>query len=109
MSVSEWLSHELQMAHPYSRTAVLDLVETSLVLNGRLSDAGPVAGRADRLPAGPILADLLDTCPTEVAHTAEAMVLPKAPGLTPGGLATAVRCALTKVDARALRRRQARA
>lgn len=53
MSVSEWLSHELQMAHPYSRTAVLDLVETSLVLNGRLSDAGPVAGRADRLPAGP--------------------------------------------------------
>lgn len=37
LDVSEWLPHELQMAHPYSWTAVQDLVATSLVLTGRLS------------------------------------------------------------------------
>ncbi|MGI8627572.1 MAG: hypothetical protein ACR2J5_13555, partial [Geodermatophilaceae bacterium] len=100
LEVSEWLAHELQMAHPYSWPAAQDLVETSLVLTGRLSATLGLlrAGRIDYRRAH-ILTDLLGTCATEVAHAVQAMVLPKAPGLTPGGLATAVRRALTKVDA----------
>jgi len=34
LEVSEWLAHELQMAHPYSFTAAQDLVETSLACPG---------------------------------------------------------------------------
>ncbi len=110
LGVSEWLSHELQMAHPYSRTAALELVETSLVLSGRLSATLGLlaAGRIDYRRAQ-VLTDLLGTCTEAVAHTVEAMVLPRAPGLTPGGLAAAVRRALARVDAAALRRRHARA
>jgi len=44
-----------------------------------------------------------------VAHTVQALVLPTAPELTPGGLAGAVRRALARIDAQALRRRHARA
>jgi len=110
LEVSEWLPHELQMAHPYSWTAVQDLVQTSLVLTGRLSATLALlrAGRIDYIRAR-ILADLLGTCSEPVAHTVEALVLPTAPGLTPGGLAGAVRRALARVDAQALRRRHARA
>jgi len=110
LGVSEWLAHELQMAHPYSWTGAQDLVGTSLVLTGRLTATLGLlaAGRID-YPRARILTDLLGTCTEAVAHTVEAIVLPKAPGLTPGGLATAVRRALTKVDAAALRRRQAHA
>ncbi len=109
LEVSEWLAHELQMAHPYSLTAAQDLVETSLVLSGRLIATLALleGGRIDYRRAH-ILTDLLGTCSVEVAHTVEAMVLPRAPGLTPGGLATAVRRALAIVDAAALRRRNAR-
>jgi len=110
LEVSEWLPHELQMAHPYSWTAVQDLVQTSLVLTGRLSATLALlrAGRIDYIMAR-ILADLLGTCSEPVAHTVEALVLPTAPGLTPGGLAGAVRRALARVDAQALHRRHARA
>jgi len=110
LEVSEWLSHELQMAYPYSRTAALDLVETSLVLSGRLSATLELlaAGRID-YPRARVMADLLDTCTEVVAHTVEAIVLPRAAGLTPGGLATAIRRALSVIDAAALRRRLARA
>jgi hypothetical protein len=110
LEVSEWLAHELQMAHPYSWPAAQDLVETSLVLTGRLSATLGLlrAGRIDYRRAH-ILTDLLGTCTETVAHTVQAIVLPTAPGLTPGGLATAVRRALARVDAAALRRRHARA
>ncbi|MDQ3715212.1 MAG: 13E12 repeat family protein [Actinomycetota bacterium] len=110
LDVSEWLAHELQMAHPYSWTAAQDLVETSLVLTGRLSATLELlrAGRID-FPRARIMADLLGTCGQAVAHAVEAMVLPRAPGQTPGGLATAIRRALTRVDAAALRRRHAQA
>jgi len=110
LAVSEWLPHELQMAHPYSWTAVQDLVETSLVLTGRLTSTLDLlrAGRIDYVRAR-IMADLLGSCSEPVAHTVEAMVLPTAPGLTPGGLAAAVRRALARIDAAALRRRHARA
>jgi len=110
LGVSEWLAHELQMAHPYSWTAAQDLVETSLVLTGRLSATLDLlaAGGIDYRRAH-ILTDLLGTCSEAVAHTVEAIVLPKAPGLTPGGLAAAVRRALARVDATALRRRHTQA
>ncbi|MDQ3505098.1 MAG: hypothetical protein M3446_05260 [Actinomycetota bacterium] len=54
LDVSEWLPHELQMAHPYSWTAVQDLVQTSLVLTGRLS-ARPwtCSGRVGSTTCGP--------------------------------------------------------
>ncbi|MBA3280241.1 MAG: hypothetical protein H0U22_16335, partial [Geodermatophilaceae bacterium] len=70
LDVSEWLPHELQMAHPYSWTAVQDLVATSLVLTGRLSATLGLlrAGRIDYVRAR-ILADQLGTTSTEVAHT----------------------------------------
>ncbi len=110
LDVSEWLPHELQMAHPYSLTAAQDLVETSMVLTGRLTATLALldSGRIDYQRAR-VLTDLLSSTRPEVAHTVEAMVLPKAPGLTPGGLASAVRRALARVDAAALRRRHARA
>jgi len=110
LDVSEWLPHELQMAHPYSCTAAQELVQASLVLTGRLAATWELlaAGRIDYRRAQ-IMADLLGQCSPEVAWIVQAMVLPKAPGLTPGGLATAVRRALARVDAAALRRRHARA
>jgi len=69
LEVSEWLPHELQMAHPYSWTAVQDLVRTSLVLTGRLSATLALlrAGRIDYIRAR-ILADLLGSC-TEAVPT----------------------------------------
>nr|MBA3278307.1 DUF222 domain-containing protein [Geodermatophilaceae bacterium] len=81
-----------------------------LVLTGRLSATLGLlrAGRIDYVRAR-ILADQLGTTSTEVAHTVEALVLPRAPGLTPGGLAALVRRVLTRIDAQALRRRHARA
>ena len=110
LGVSEWLAHELQMAHPYSWPAAQDLVQTSLVLTGRLSATLDLlaAGGIDYRRAH-ILTDLLGTCSEPVAHTVQAIVLPRAPGLTPGGLAAAVRRALARVDAAALRRRHTRA
>ena len=59
--------HELQMAHPYSFSAAQDLVETSLILSGRLSATLGLlgAGRIDYRRAQ-ILTDLLGTCSTEV-------------------------------------------
>ena len=110
LDVSEWLPHELQIAHPYSLTAAQDLIETSLVLTGRLTATLGLlrAGRIDYRRAR-IIADLLDTCATEVAHTVEAIVLPNAPGLTPAGLSSAVRRVLARIDAQSLRRRHAAA
>jgi hypothetical protein len=53
LDVSEWLAHELQMAHPYSFTAAQDLVETSLILNGRLSAHPQSPPRRPRPPPAP--------------------------------------------------------
>ncbi|MDQ3732641.1 MAG: 13E12 repeat family protein, partial [Actinomycetota bacterium] len=110
LDVSEWLPHELQMAHPYSLYAAKDLVDTSQVLTGRLAATLELlaAGRIDYRRAC-VLADLLGDCAAEVAGIVQAMVLPRAPELTPGGLASAVRRALARIDAAALRRRHARA
>jgi len=110
LDVSEWLPHELQMAHPYSWSAVQDLVETSLVLTARLPATLELlrAGRIDYVRAR-IIADLLGTCTEAVAQTVEALVLPKAPELTPSGLSSLVRRVLARIDAQALRRRHARA
>ena len=70
LDVSEWLAHELQMAHPYSFTAAQALVETSLILTGRLSATLGLlrAGGIDYRRAQ-ILTDLLGTCTETVAHT----------------------------------------